>query len=79
MEVFFHGATFLWSGVTMKLYNITSRLMCKSTKYKSTKSTIVQKYKKCKDVKNVKSIIKKTTVGNIGRVKTKVKLTRPPR
>ena len=60
-------------------YNSTSRLMCKSTKYKSTKSTIVQKYKKCKDVKNVKSIIKKTTVGNIGRVKTKVKLTRPPR
>ena len=53
--------------------------MCKSTKYKSTKSTIVQKYKKCKDVKNVKSIIKKTTVGNIDRVKTKVKLTRPPR
>ena len=37
----------------------TSRLMCKSIKYKSTKSTIVQKYKKCKDVKNVKSIIKK--------------------
>ena len=45
----------------------------------STKSTILQKYKKCIDVKNVKSINKKTTVGNISRVKTKVKLTRPPR
>ena len=34
--------------------------MCKSTKYKSTKSTIVQKYK---DVKNVKST-KNTKVKN---------------
>ena len=40
--------------------NKSSKLQCKSTKYKST---IVQKYKKCKDVKNVKST-KNTKVKN---------------
>ena len=36
----------------------SSKLQCKSTKYKSTKSTkstIVQKCKKCKDVKSTKN------------------------
>ena len=49
-----------------KKSNKSSKLQCKSTKYKSTKSTkstTVQKYKKCKDVKNVKST-KNTKVKN---------------